>query len=181
MSPSVTYPNAEEPDGRCVAIAPKQSSAFLQVFGKRGKQRSHGNAPLVPQRPAVVNPISSEEVREACLAHNRKGSQDMYGITPTVLAVAAKSDLFCSCLAQLITECMKKAKVPTRWKQCCISPLPKPQKDLLLCESYRPVTIFSLVARTADRVSDCRVKSLWKPHKDQLGYESSRSRWWRSV
>lgn len=145
-------------------------AAMLALYGSRGKQRSHGNPRPQPIVPSHVTAVTREEVREACHAHRPDGGQDSDGITPRVMNLAARSDKFCDAMAHLVTSCMQKGKVPLRWRQAVIVPILKRMKDVLALDSYRPVMLASLLARTGDRVIDARIKHVWTPHEAQDGF-----------
>jgi ribonuclease HI len=150
---------------------PEQAaSALLTHFGARGKQHTHGDPPLAVVPPVEVKAVTAEEVRAAVEAHNPHGAQDPDGLSPAILKLAAQSPIFIERLASLVTLCMKKGVVPARWRQATLTCIPKPGKSPQLIDSYRAIANTSLLARTADRIVDNRIKFDWKPHPHQLGF-----------
>jgi ribonuclease HI len=145
-------------------------AALLTAFGSRGKQRTHDGEHPVPVRPDVVTPITPEEVKSAILSNNPKACADDIGIDARILNIAARSELFVLRFAELLTHCMKEARMPGAWTSCTISPIPKPGRDPSVIANLRPIYLTTLLAKTADRVFDRRVRHVWTPHPHQFGF-----------
>ena len=145
--------------------------ACLEAFGPAGMQPDHDDEPLRRAPPAVRGPpVSDEEVRHALCSHNPSACADQDGITPTILRAASRSPQFVRRFAELIDACLASGAVPGRWLSSTVSPIPKPGKphDDVTC--MRPIYLLGMIAKTADRVVDTRVKQHFRPHHLQLGF-----------
>ena len=56
------------------------------------------------------------------------------------------------CICQLLDQTLAKGKIPRRWKEACIIPLLKPGKDASKPESYRPVSLTSVLCKVSERI-----------------------------
>ena len=51
--------------------------------------------------------------------------------------------------------------VPSAWRRALITPLPKPDKDVTLCPSYRPIALTSNVCKLLERILRARLSQLF--------------------
>jgi hypothetical protein len=154
-------------------------AALLRIFGKEGKQKSHGDAPPTRLSPVLPIPVSIEEFRSAVDANRLAACQDDDGLDARTMRLASKSDRFCVVFCDLLNTCLREGDLPSRWKDLTIQAIPKPPKALAPGANpappgadMRPIYICSIFAKTADRIFDRRLKHTWQPHVNQLGYRT---------
>ena len=70
---------------------------------------------------------------------------------------------------------IRTGEVPTQWGHGAVIPIPKPNKDLKACESYRPVTLTSVICKLTERVVETRLVAKLALNGAQLGYRHTRS------
>ena len=70
---------------------------------------------------------------------------------------------------------IRTGEVPTQWGHGAVIPIPKPNKDLKACESYRPVTLTSVICKLTERVVATRLVAKLALNDAQLGYRHTRS------
>ena len=145
-------------------------AALLAAFGSQGKQRTHPGAHPVPEMPPRVTPVTPEEVKSSIVSNNPKACADSSGVDARILSIAARSDRFLQRFAELLTHCMQKARMPGAWTSCTVSPIPKPGRDPSVIANLRPIYLTTMLAKTADRVFDRRVRHAWTPHPHQFGF-----------
>jgi ribonuclease HI len=149
-------------------------SSLVEVFGSRGKQRTHENVtPLTrftPSDAMLIPPVSPEEIIAAIQANRTSACPDDHGLDALVLRAASLSPLFLERFAELLTCCLQQGQIPSRWATSTVSPIPKPGKPSGCLTSLRPVYLCSILAKTADRIFCWRMQAHWAPHPHQLGY-----------
>ena len=147
-----------------------ESDDVLRCFGSAGKQRDHHDAPLVRGAPATFTPVCREEVAAAIRRHNPRACPDSNGFDGAILRLAAKSTLFLTFFADMLSDCLRLGTVPARWNCCDITPIPKPGRDPSVVANLRPIYLINMIAKTADRVFDTRCRARFTPHPQQFGY-----------
>jgi hypothetical protein len=152
------------PSARLVIATPP--SELLARFGARGLQRTHGNAPILRFRPAVVTPVCAQEVYRATQSLNVRASDDFDGIPSRLVQLAGRSDLFCERFADLTTACLTTGTVPCRWTQANAIPIPKHVNPAEL----RPILLGSNIAKVADRIMVHRADFETRVHPKQFGF-----------
>ncbi|EKG08496.1 hypothetical protein TCSYLVIO_000356, partial [Trypanosoma cruzi] len=65
--------------------------------------------------------------------------------------------------------------IPAEWRRATIVPLLKPGKSPELLESYRPVSLTSIVSKVAEKMVLKRLLWVWTPHPHQYAYRSMRT------
>jgi ribonuclease HI len=143
---------------------------LLKAFGSQGKQRDHGDAPLVRAAPREFTPVTPAEVQCAIDRHNPTACRDGDGINAHIMCLAAGSPLFLRRLAELVSECLARGILPSRWLRCDIAPIPKPGKDPSVAANLRPIYLTNMLAKTADRIIDTRIRAHFTPHPQQFGF-----------
>eukprot|EP00760_Papus_ankaliazontas_P019433 PhM_4_TR18024/c1_g3_i1/m.93150 len=80
-------------------------------------------------------------------------------------------------LFYVVARSVHTGRVPQKWKNGIVVPIPKPHKDPSLVASYRPITLTSVVAKMAERVVSARLKhktfGVMSPH--QFGFTQGKS------
>lgn len=62
-------------------------------------------------------------------------------------------------VVELINHSIGISKVPRRWKEQCVIPLLKPGKDAAKLESYRPVSLTSILGKVVERIVGTRLEA----------------------
>ena len=146
-------------------------AAMLRAFGARGMQRDHTNdAALVRAPPDSFTPVSIDEVREAIFSHRIDAAPDTDGVSVKLLRLASRSACFISALTSLITDCLRRGVVPSRWNSLTVVPIPKPGLPAHEVANLRPIYLVDTIAKTADRVMENRGKHFFRPHPRQFGF-----------
>ncbi|PWU85059.1 putative Endonuclease-reverse transcriptase/Reverse transcriptase (RNA-dependent DNA polymerase) [Trypanosoma cruzi] len=65
--------------------------------------------------------------------------------------------------------------IPVEWRRATIVPLLKPGKSPELLESYRPISLTSIVSKVAEKMVLKRLLWVWMPHPHQYAYRSMRT------
>ncbi|PWU86330.1 hypothetical protein C4B63_125g48 [Trypanosoma cruzi] len=78
-------------------------------------------------------------------------------------------------LLRCINHSWTTGTIPAEWRRSTIVPLLKPGKSPELLESYRPVSLTSIVSKVAGKMVLKRLLWVWRPHPHQYAYRSMRT------
>ncbi|EKF26291.1 hypothetical protein MOQ_010025, partial [Trypanosoma cruzi marinkellei] len=78
-------------------------------------------------------------------------------------------------LLSCINHSWTTGTIPAEWKRATIVPLLKPGKSPELLESYRPISLTSIVSKVAEKMVLKRLLWVWTPHPQQYAYRSVRT------
>ncbi|PWV21230.1 putative Endonuclease-reverse transcriptase/Reverse transcriptase (RNA-dependent DNA polymerase) [Trypanosoma cruzi] len=78
-------------------------------------------------------------------------------------------------LLRRINHSWTTGTVPAEWRRATIVPLLKPGKSPELLESYRPISLTSIVSKVAEKMVLKRLLWVWTPHPHQYAYRSVRT------
>ncbi|RNC34665.1 L1Tc protein, partial [Trypanosoma cruzi] len=78
-------------------------------------------------------------------------------------------------LLRCINRSWTTGTIPAEWGRATIVPLLKPGKSPELLESYRPISLTSIVSKVAEKMVLKRLLWVWTPHPHQYAYRSMRT------
>ncbi|PWV06238.1 hypothetical protein C3747_117g34 [Trypanosoma cruzi] len=78
-------------------------------------------------------------------------------------------------LLRCINRSWTTGTIPVEWRRATIVPLLKPGKSPELLESYRPISLTSIVSKVAGKMVLKRLLWVWTPHPHQYAYRSMRT------
>ncbi|PWV16258.1 putative Endonuclease-reverse transcriptase/Reverse transcriptase (RNA-dependent DNA polymerase) [Trypanosoma cruzi] len=78
-------------------------------------------------------------------------------------------------LLRCINHSWTTGTIPAEWRRATIVPLLKPGKSPELLESYRPISLTSIVSKVAEKMVLKRLLWVWTPHPHQYAYRSVRT------
>ncbi|PWU93521.1 hypothetical protein C4B63_31g160 [Trypanosoma cruzi] len=78
-------------------------------------------------------------------------------------------------LLRCINHSWTTGTIPVEWRRATIVPLLKPGKSPELLESYRPISLTSIVSKVAGKMVLKRLLWVWTPHPHQYAYRSMRT------
>ncbi|PWU87631.1 putative Endonuclease-reverse transcriptase/Reverse transcriptase (RNA-dependent DNA polymerase) [Trypanosoma cruzi] len=78
-------------------------------------------------------------------------------------------------LLRCINHSWTTGTIPVEWRRATIVPLLKPGKSPELLESYRPISLTSIVSKVAEKMVLKRLLWVWTPHPHQYAYRSMRT------
>ncbi|PWV08607.1 putative reverse transcriptase (RNA-dependent DNA polymerase) [Trypanosoma cruzi] len=88
-------------------------------------------------------------------------------------------DIFRQSVYRFLLRCINHSwtigTIPAEWRRATIVPLLKPGKLLELLESYRPISLTSIVSKVAEKMVLKRLLWVWTPHTHQYAYRSMRT------
>ena len=151
-----------------------QANKLVTFFKKKSTKHpaaSPAVRPTLPSHP-FRNVISGTELRAALKrvsCGTAAGPDDVYNEALMHLQkIAFKQLLRC------FNRSLAKGIVPRHWKRGIIVPLLKPGKPAGVAESYRPITLTSVVAKLMERVLQGRLTHLVQSDR-QAGFRAGRS------
>ena len=151
-----------------------QANRLVSFFKRKSTRHPQATPAVQPSEPLhpFHNAITETELRRA-MKHiscgTAAGPDDVHNEALLQLPkIAVKQLLRC------FNRSLAKGIVPKHWKRGVIVPLLKPGKRAGVAESYRPVTLTSVVAKLMERVLQGRLSHL--VHSDhQAGFRPGRS------
>ncbi|PWV10783.1 putative Endonuclease-reverse transcriptase/Reverse transcriptase (RNA-dependent DNA polymerase) [Trypanosoma cruzi] len=78
-------------------------------------------------------------------------------------------------LLRCINRSWTTGTIPVEWRRATIVPLLKPGKSPEALESYRPISLTSIVSKVAEKMVLKRLLWVWTPHPHQYAYRSMRT------
>ena len=117
--------------------------------------------------------ITVEEVKQAIKDAPKKKSSGPDDIT--VLHLKHQGENALNLLAKLFTNVVNKNIIPQIWKLANIVPIPKPDKDLNVGKSYRPISLISNIAKILERIILKRIQPHLPNKEYQHGYKRKHS------
>ncbi|EKF98345.1 hypothetical protein TCSYLVIO_010757, partial [Trypanosoma cruzi] len=78
-------------------------------------------------------------------------------------------------LLRCINHSWTTGTIPVEWRRATIVPLLKPGNLPELLESYRPISLTSIVSKVAEKMVLKRLLWVWTPHPHQYAYRSMRT------
>lgn len=113
---------------------------------------------LTPLRPA-----SKEEIIEniACLKNKKAPGPD--NITNTI--IKNLPDIALNALTNIFNRCLEEGHFPSNWKVASVIMLPKPGKNPLIPENYRPISLLNGIGKVFERIFITRLRE----ETDKLG------------
>lgn len=80
-------------------------------------------------------------------------------------------------LLKNLNQALDSSKLPDSMNDACIIVIPKPSKDILVTESYRPISLLNLDVKILARVLAMRLGKVMQGliHPDQFGFILTRS------
>ena len=173
-------------NGRRMLTLKQKANAFVNVYAQVSKLKGKEDSNLKRRTLAEVKtkcdceccrPFQPEELCKAIGEIKMKKAPGEDGICGEMLANLPQVGE--EALLQLINASWQKKEVPTEWMKAKIIPIPKPGKDIKEVESYRPISLTSVVAKTAERMVKNRLmywmEAKSKLSEDQAGFRRGRS------
>ncbi|ORC93695.1 uncharacterized protein TM35_000015720 [Trypanosoma theileri] len=77
-------------------------------------------------------------------------------------------------LRRMINTSFASGELPPQWKIGVTAPIPKPGKDPSRTDSYRPVTLLSVLLKVAERMVHRCLTALFPHHRRQFGFMALR-------
>ena len=173
----VTYTtNAKKAD----IFAKHYASVSRLTFTKEEREKHRELKELIrnqPHDPEECEDFSMGELEAAIKAMKAKGAAGGDQVPPTFLKnLGAKGKQF---LLDLFNESFKTATIPQAWKSGIIIPILKAGKPASKLESYRPISLTSVIVKALERMIHVRLyrmaeKKGWI-NKSQAGFRKGRS------
>lgn len=121
--------------------------------------------------------VTPKEVRrEIRRLKNRKSSGDD-GLHNRILKQIPKRAVVM--LTKIYNACLKLSYFPSKWKVARVVPIPKPNKNLSLASSYRPISLLSSISKIFERLLLKRLTSHIDAHcvipYEQFGFRPKHS------
>ena len=130
-----------------------------------------------PDQNLLCSPISVFEITKICQILKRKKAPGPDGIPYEFLRFGPPS-LFLA-LATLFNASFQTGFLPSAWKDVTLHMLPKENTDLSNPSSYRPIALYSTIAKLMERILTRRLTIFLENKKlippDQAAFRKSRS------
>ena len=188
-TPKRSDPNrALESNGRLCLTPQKKANAFLRHYQSAGAitiskedralKRKLNVALRQPQPPrAATGEISEAEVHAAIKQIDPSKSPGPDGIHPRFLHLLGPQAL--RMLTRIYQLSWSKREVPQDWRKADIRPILKAGKNPAKLESYRPISLTSVIGKGMERVITNRLRFMLEDggllSEDQAGFRSFRS------
>eukprot|EP00760_Papus_ankaliazontas_P024971 PhM_4_TR2448/c2_g4_i1/m.79202 len=162
--PTLVLPDgarASTPQTKCASLAAHFASKHVN------------NAPTTPFEHRSMQPpevISRTELIAAIRTHPKRKSADPDGLKAEHLLLLSMRAL--DILREIFTDSLSAGVVPRAWRTARTCPLAKPGKPTSELNSYRPVSVTSIVCRTLERIILKRLEKQLQTftHKCQYGF-----------
>ena len=174
-----TAPTAATPlldGGRVLRSAISQATAFIRAYSHVSRRPfpPPTSTPLA-QQAEHCHPVTTAEIQAALKSLNAGKAAGLDGIHAEMLQHLPSDAI--AFVQSMIDISLRTGEVPLTWRQSVIVALPKPGKDTTLLDSYRPVSLTSIVSKLAELVVLRRIKRYLDPtlSDTQSGFRQGRS------
>ena len=150
--------------GSSVALTSSQKANipnqfFSSCFSPPSDPTSHHPHPPSPLSSPLLTsvPCSTQEVHKLISNHKLHTASVPDGVSSQMLRATAPS------ITRIFNESHSQAKVPSAWKTCNVTPIPK-GGDPTCPSNYRPVSLLSPISKVLERIIHKRISNfLYSP------------------
>eukprot|EP01059_Diplonema_ambulator_P033925 TRINITY_DN736_c0_g1_i2.p1 TRINITY_DN736_c0_g1~~TRINITY_DN736_c0_g1_i2.p1 ORF type:complete len:1104 (+),score=252.26 TRINITY_DN736_c0_g1_i2:278-3589(+) len=153
---------------KCTPVVVPHSHKILGMIQEQSKK--------VPAQKVAV---TMAELKHAITTQKKGKTPGPDGVCAEMLERLGQNAL--GALLHIYNLSWSAGRVPTEWKRTYIKPLLKKHKDSSQTESYRPISLTSIVAKTMERIIKDRITHLQNtgkvtaPKAQQSGFKEGRS------